>query len=104
MLEVLAYDGGSPPHGGADRNWQYDADWRQAGRRPLTGARIETSVSTEKPVISMSPPHGGADRNSQAFAHVHKLHRRPLAGARIETLVSHRESLADDVAPSRGRG
>ena len=55
----------SPPHGGADRNRSVIVRCNRGQRRPLTGARIETSSSNS--------------RNG-------KSPRRPLTGARIETL------------------
>ena len=58
----------SPPHGGADRNaWIAGGDAAKAGR-PLTGARIETSVKTITNDLPKSPPHGGADRNSRSHS------------------------------------
>ena len=73
----------SPPHGGADRNiWRL---WRRLrrSRRPLTGARIETTYT----------PYGTGPNGS-----------RPLTGARIETFAAGRDYNPLHVAPSRGRG
>ena len=58
--------GGSPPHGGADRNQSFSRLSSLSACRPLTGARIETSRRTPPARCVASPPHGGADRNIYA--------------------------------------
>ncbi len=98
----------SPPHGGADRNRAALAAEAEAGRRPLTGARIETLLPLRFrwlcPRVApsrgrgskhgrgrrelsrpASPPHGGADRNRSARSGGASGSCRPLTGARIET-------------------
>ena len=102
----------SPPHGGADRNFAVLDEVLNAGRRPLTGARIETPIP-QAPAMSVrvapsrgrgskhdvaqgffsaigSPPHGGADRNYAPLLRIKPIYRRPLTGARIETTVGQR--------------
>ena len=75
--------GGSPPHGGVDRNSMTRTSPRAASRRPLTGAWIETCPS---------PPRADRGRG------------RPLTGAWIETSPSAARMSRPTVAPSRGRG
>ena len=65
----LPVDIASPPHGGADRNFDPG---------PNAGA-----------IPGWSPPHGGADRNKQVHGELPvqaRRFRRPLTGARIETI------------------
>ena len=100
---------GSPPHRGADRNNKAERIAGLARSRPLTGARIETRVSTSKcersigvapsqgrgskPLERMvittmraSPPHRGADRNMEDVVEAAFDGCRPLTGARNETV------------------
>ncbi len=74
---------GSPPHGGADRNLNWEAI---------------------KEGFRVSPPHGGADRNDDSVGWFWTPRGRPLTGARIETLNIFANDAAGNVAPSRGRG
>ena len=54
--------------------------------RPLTGARIETSIGSVNLALAQgSPPHGGADRNAAEADEFDREEGRPLTGARIET-------------------
>ena len=80
----------SPPHGGADRNMTVSSERAWRGRRPLTGARIETLAWLEVSFRSSSPPHGGADRNTRQVDSVIGSGCRPLTGARIETTLMAR--------------
>ena len=100
----LPDDQRSPPHGGADRNLSETLQPLDAQRRPLTGARIETSASwraTAAPAVAPSRGRGSKPLPSHA-----RLRRagRPLTGARIETRDEPSTSRRDRVAPSRGRG
>ena len=73
-------------------------------RRPLTGARIETSPSGSHRRPTMSPSHGGADRNPELIRPSQSRKRRPLTG-RGSKQREDRERLRDrQVALSRGRG
>ena len=98
----------------------------RARRRPLTGAWIETSVSTSEPcqlavapsrgrgskhvahealgALQPSPPHGGVDRNREEAYGRTAPKSRPLTGAWIETPKNARLIYLATVAPSRGRG
>jgi len=119
---------GSPPHGGADRNWLASPAFLAWEGRPLTGARIETPMVTwwrrwtpgrpltgariettsgrtpSAPRGPRSPPHGGADRNALRFSSSLVRGGRPLTGARIETVTWSAWTSSPRVAPSRGRG
>ncbi len=74
----------SPPHGGVDRNGSRRDPDLAAGRRPLTGAWIETTAPARR---------------------WRRRPRRPLTGAWIETPPFPPVSTVPlTVAPSRGRG
>ena len=102
-----AVQAGSPPHGGADRNFVPTIPMICTYSRPLTGVRIETSSAAVSrgccsvapsrgcgskqgyqggaAVGQQSPPHGGADRNTNEGEAYQLPARRPLTGVRIET-------------------
>ncbi len=94
----------SPPHRGADRNLSSPDQRLHTLRRPLTGARIETTCSaSSSPRRTVAPSQGRGskprpDRTSSRAA------GRPLTGARIETASISSPGRGSMVAPSQGRG
>ncbi len=78
----------------------------QTDRRPLTGARIETSRRRRFPCAGRtSPPHGGADRNTGSTRP--RARTPPVAPSRgrgSKRLQTAMSSAVTPVAPSRGRG
>ena len=95
---------GSPPHGGADRNWGNHVCWHASGGRPLTGARIETPPKPDRqPRRHVAPSRGRGSKHVETMAHLGSP-SRPLTGARIETPSVSGSDPTNPVAPSRGRG
>ena len=71
-------------------------------RRPLTGARIETKSKRSKVLELRSPPHRGADRNPMSSAKSTSSGCRPLTGARIETCWEWVPTARPESPPHRG--
>ena len=116
----------SPPHGGADRNNRFaqpgesigvapsrgrgskpggHGSEQRRGRRPLTGARIETHHEALFARGAQVAPSRGRGSKQHDIDGLHRqLRRRPLTGARIETPWRRGRSTKSGVAPSRGRG
>ena len=73
--------------------------------RPLTGARIETTVKDAEIVVFPSRPLTGARIETFRIASRQWCgSSRPLTGARIETWAGVKDAESRVVAPSRGRG
>ena len=118
--------GESPPHRGVDRNTAAAQLRLWPTRRPLTGAWIETPITSPRRRRRPSPPHRGVDRNWSCTTRRRTAPRRPLTGAWIETRSERahgnrheaspphrgvdrnpdqrRKRCCLDVAPSQGRG
>ena len=114
----------SPPHGGADRNINCALGYPMTNGRPLTGARIETSVrpcsrSTRSVAPSrgrgskprqvgaplrrqLSPPHGGADRNHYRLMLVCGALVAPSRGRGSKHATSHRHHVVTASPPHGG--
>ena len=76
-----------------------------AGRRPFTGAWIETTVDRPAPRGAMSRPFTGAWIETPARATWSMCRAsRPFTGAWIETTEELNAFSREQVAPSRGRG
>ena len=126
MARATENVGGSPPHGGVDRNYHSQPPYPTHTVAPSRGRGSKRDIAAEHGdalaspphggvdrntcrtwrslCLLTSPPHGGVDRNTSASIHHGLSPGRPLTGAWIETHGRRSHARRSHVAPSRGRG